>query len=528
MNMLTRPKGNPNNYSEKEIVDELILLTKDSLDSLVYFIFNYAHILSNDAKGWIPFTLWTTDCSPYDNQLDLVKKVYENNFVAILKSRQVGITWLSLTIALWLMLFHPQQAILLLSKGDKEARELLKRLKGIYSHLPYWMKAKEALVDNNEEWALSNGSRAKSVSTRGGDSMSFTVAIIDEADLIYRANTPLQQVLLNVEPTVGLNGKLILLSKAEKSRPKSTFKNIFKGAVRGTNRFVHSFIPWKVNPLRTEEWYKAQVEISLDIDGTLDTVHESYPATPQEALSPKSGNKRLPYVLVGASYKEKDPIFIYSHAADPPEEYDGADIAGLYIYEYAKKGMQYAIGVDPAEGLATSDFSGLSVVDENLNQVARYKGRVDPQILALYAHKISKYYNNAPVLYERNNHGILFKKEMQEKYQNTKLLKGWVANGKRVKPGWFTTTASKSYMYDTLAAKYRELKKHNKNKPDDEKIIILHDEETYTQLTSIENSTYKAPPGEEDDLAIAHSLAIVAVLVCLDYSVSLKLIKLNR
>lgn len=523
--MLHKPEGDPEHYSEKIIVDELTMMSELSFESLLYFVANYVYIFSNDDKKWIEFALWDTDCEPYDNQITLAKKIFDGNFVAILKARQIGITWLSLAIALWYMLFHPTQAVLLLSKGEAEAKELLKRLKGMYYKLPYWMQAETTPTDNLEEFVLSNGSRAKSVSTKGGDSMSFTIAIIDEADLIYRANTPLKQVLLNVEPTVGINGKLILLSKSEKSRPSSTFKSIYRAAARGKNRFVSAFVPWKVNPRRTQEWYEQQTETSLSIDGTLDNLHESYPATPEEALSPKSGNKRIPYTIAMHVYKSTKPLLVYNDFFDMPVEYDGPEIHGLTIYEYPQDGEEYAIGVDPSEGIATGDNAGLSIVKvSNICQVAVFKGKVDPSVLARYTYLVSDYYNNASVMYERNNHGILFGKEMRESYSSVKLLKGWTATGKSTKPGWFTTTASKSYMYDEVAKLIRETGKRNRS--NDDKTYLIVDEDTYVQLTSVEADTYKAPQGEEDDLAIAHSLAIVAVIVCMYQGTPFALIKL--
>jgi hypothetical protein len=523
-----RPQGDANEYDTEVAVDEFFKCSEHSVESLLYFIINYAYIYSNDDQGWIPFELWDTDCEPYDNQVDLIHKVYNDNFIIVLKSRQVGMTWICLVIGLWFMLFHPEQAILLLSKGEEEARELLKRLKGIYSRLPDWMKAEGTPTNNLEEWVLSNGSRAKSVSTKGGDSMTFTIAIVDEADLIHRANTPLSQVMLNIEPTVGLKGKLILLSKSDKSRPKSTFKSIYKAAKAGKNRFVSAFMPWHVNPKRTKEWHKQQEEVSMDIDGTLDTLHESYPATPQEALSPKSGNKRLPYVVVQYAYEEREPLYVYNSTLDDENELDIPEIENLVVYVLPDPDREYFIGVDPAEGLADGDNAAFCVSDDEGKLCARYKGKVDPAILAGHVDKVSGFYQNAEVLYERNNHGILFKKEMQDNYPHVKLLKGWTASGDGTKPGWFTTLASKTYAYDSVANFLRKIQKHNKKLKDNaEPIKVLYDEEVYTQLTSIETSTLKAPQGEEDDLAVAMVLSLVAWLVCSSKRLQFSLVKLS-
>jgi len=223
-------------------------------------------------------------------------------------------------------------------------------------------------------------------------------------------------------------------------------------------------------------------------------------------------------------YKAQKPLLVYNDFLKMPVGYDGPGIHGLTIYEYPEEGEIYAIGADPSEGIATGDNAALSVVKaSDLKQVAVYKGKIDPTTLARYTNQISIYYNNAAVLYERNNHGILFGKEMREAYSSVQLLKGWTVAGKSNKPGWFTTTASKAYMYDEVANKIRETKKYNEL--NDDKIYLISDEDTYVQVTSIESSTYKAPQGEEDDLAIAHSLAMVAVIVCMYHGTPFGLIR---
>ncbi len=56
--------------------------------------------------------------------------------LVILKARQLGISWLCLSYALWLMLFQAPATILLFSLREEEAKELLWRLRGMYERLP--------------------------------------------------------------------------------------------------------------------------------------------------------------------------------------------------------------------------------------------------------------------------------------------------------------------------------------------------------------------------------------------------------
>ena len=152
--------------------------------------------------------------------------------LVVLKARQLGISWLSLSYALWLMLFHPPATVLLFSLREEESKELLWRLRGMYARLPEWQQSKGVQLSNETRWVLSNGSRALAFSTRAGRSYTGTLAIVDEADFVPE----LSQFLNGVKPTIDAGGQLFLISTSDKKRPISTFKNLFRAAVSGHRR----------------------------------------------------------------------------------------------------------------------------------------------------------------------------------------------------------------------------------------------------------------------------------------------------
>src|SRR5262249_55005974 len=60
--------------------------------------------------------------------------------LVVLKARQLGLSWLALGFALHLMLFVPGTTALFFSKGEREAAELLRRLRGMIERLPDWLR----------------------------------------------------------------------------------------------------------------------------------------------------------------------------------------------------------------------------------------------------------------------------------------------------------------------------------------------------------------------------------------------------
>src|SRR5262249_58433673 len=164
-----------------------------------YFCAPYCHILSDRGQGgdWVPFHLWP-------EQRRVAGLLQENRLVVVLKARQLGLTWLVLAFGLWLMLFYPVATVLLFSRRDEEATDLLAvRLRGLYDRLPDFLKVSGFTTDNDHEWALANGSRALAFPTTAGDSYTARLAIVDEADLC----PDLDRLIQAVQPTIDADGR---------------------------------------------------------------------------------------------------------------------------------------------------------------------------------------------------------------------------------------------------------------------------------------------------------------------------------
>jgi hypothetical protein len=444
-----------------------------SCSSPLYFLETYVMIYDATDRVWLPFRLWPA-------QATTLKTIQVNRLVCILKARQLGLTWLVMAFALWLMLFRPAATVLLFSRRDDEATDLLKtRLGGMYDRLPSWLKVRSFEVDNEHEWRLSNGSRALAFPTTAGDSYSATLAVVDEADLV----PDLEKMLNSVKPTIDSGGRMVLLSRVNKSAPGSLFKRIYASAKQKTTDWVHVFLPWDVRPGRDQAWYDSQKTEILQHTGSLDALHEQYPAADTEALAPRSLDKRIPAEWLQQCFQETQPI---QHEMVPA-------IPGLVVFALPIPGRTYVVGLDPAEGNPTSDDSALEVLDkETGKEVAALAGKLQPSVLAAYADTIGHWYNDAGILVERNNHGHAVLLWLEN---NSSL---WRIPGEDNHPGWLTTSRSKALLYNATADAFRTRQ------------TILHSFATFTQLSSVDGNTLRAPDGEHDDRAVAFALASIA------------------
>ena len=455
--------------------EETVSVTDEFLKceaSAAYFIYNYVRIYDSISRDWIPFQMWPI-------QYNTLQEILNNRLLAILKARQLGFTWLMLGYILWMMTFKPIQTIMLYSRREDEAKYLLtRRLKEMYKHLPSYLRVAVEGGDSTREWRFANGSMAYAFPTTAGDSYTATVVLVDEADLI----PDLETLMRSVKPTIDAGGQMILLSRSNKDQPGSLFKSYYKTGKSGKSDWKAIFAPWYSHPKRSEKWYEDQKRDVLENDGSLDRLHEQYPATDVEALAPKTQAKRLISRWLQNCYEDSEPLI------DP----DGAPaIPELKVFTEPREHQEYILGVDPAEGNPTSDDSSATVLDKDtLEEVAVLNGKLQIDVFSEYTQQLSLYYNKAPVLVERNNHGHTVISNL-DPIEDVEVLMG--PDGK---PGWQTSGKSKADLYTTAAELFRDA------------VPIIRNFETYLQLESIEGATLKAPKKMNDDLATSFVLAL--------------------
>jgi hypothetical protein len=348
----------------------------------------------------------------------------------------------------------------------------------MYNRLPEWLKVRSFDVDNDHEWELSNGSRVLAFPTTAGDSYTASMAIVDEADLV----PDLDRLMRAVKPTIDGGGRMVLLSRADKTQPQSAFKRIYAGAKQRLTEWVPIFLPWNARPDRDQTWYDVQKTDVLHRTGALDDLHEQYPASDVEALAPRTLDKRIAPQWLQQCFKERAPL------AELPTQ--APSIPGLEVYVLPGPQCIYVIGADPAEGNPTSDDSALVVLDTGTGEeVASLAGKFQPAVLAAHADTIGRWYNDAAILVERNNHGHAVLLWLTE-HGRLRLLPGHDG-----KDGWLSSQLGKVTLYDRCADAFRNGE------------VVLHSFATYAQLALIDGSKLRAPEGARDDRADAFALA---------------------
>jgi len=459
-----------------------------------YFIDSFGVIddaqdAGGEASGTAPFRLWPA-------QVRTLWQILSERQVIILKARQLGISWLVCAYVLWMCLFHPGRDVLLYSKGQLEANELIRRIKALYGRLPAWMRERlpaKVEPDSTRMVTWANGSRVQSMASTKSAGVSYTASLIvlDEAAHMLHAAS----LYLNAKPTIDGGGQLIILSTA--NGIGNLFERLWKKAVAGTSSFKTIFLPWWTRPGRTKAWYDS---VLADSDDPA-TVPQNYPANALEAFL-VSGRVRFPSAWVlkqQPNVRPPLPREAWPESLRAPEGLKGAvsHFPGLRVYEAPVPQRRYVIAADVAEGKDDGDFDAAFVVDEILmREVASLHGKWEPDEFADMLACLGYAYNVAPIIVERNNHGHAVLTTLKH------LKYPLVGDGPDKEPGWLTNKVTKPESIDLLAALLRDA------------LITVRTEAALQELLTyrvLKGGKTGAEEGSHDDLVMALAILVAYV-----------------
>ena len=185
------------------------------------------------------------------------------------------------------------------------------------------------------------------------------------------------------------------------------------------------------------------------------------------------------------------------------EALDGGE---LQVWQRPQPGKEYRIGADISEGLDVgrdTDWSVGVVLDAtSMDEVATIRVKIDPDLFAWQLASLGKWYNNAKLIVERNNHGLVTLKFLSDVHiypdiYSEKILDERSSRSAR-KLGFHTTVKSKPLIIDYL----KELIRENEIKVRSPK--VLDELQTFVNYP---NGRMAAQSGSHDDCVMALAIA---------------------
>ena len=371
-----------------------------------------------------------------------------DRYVIILKARQLGWSTLMACYCLWLGMFWPDQTIVMLSKTERDAHKLLAKSDYAFRRLPDWLKtrASRRLDRNVGKITFDNGSSIESMPSKEDPARGSAVSLVICDEWAFFDNP--EDAWASVEPITDVGGRVIGLSTANGSG--TFFHTFWTLAIAKKSGFTPLFYAWFANTERDEHWYESKRASMLPWQ-----LAQEYPDNPEEAFI-RSGNPVFDVDLL-RQIVVKEPTRYEISSALPVRAPNGV----LRIWQLRDESDAYVIGADVAEGLEHGDYSSAHVISANTNAiVAKWHGRMDPDLFGEELARLGKYYNTAMVGVEVNNHGLTTNKALQRvgypRIYQRKRLDGPRKNRKTVDSiGWLTTRVSKPLMIDELARDLR-------------------------------------------------------------------------
>ena len=452
--------------------------------SPVHFMRKYCTI-QHPTKGKIKFNL-------YDYQENMLTDFTENRYNIILKSRQLGISTLSAGYSLWLMLFNPDKNILVIAKDKDTAKNLVTKVRIMYSNLPQWLKT-QVTEDNKLSLVLKNGSQIKAVAatSEAGRSEALSLLVIDEAAFIEKIDS----IWTAAQQTLATGGDCIALSTP--NGVGNWFHQQWLGADDGTNHFNPIKLHWTCHPDRDEIWRKEQDKV----------LGPSHAAQECDADFLTSGESVVdPQILQW--YKEtmiKEPV-----------EKIGMD-RNLWVWTQPDYSKEYIVVADVARGDG-SDYSACQVFEvEDMEQVAEYKGQLSTTDYGNFLIELATKYNDALLVVENNNIGwatiqTIIDREYKNLFYQSKDLKvvdvehnvsnKYRTQDRNMVPGFSTTAKTRPLVIAKMEEYTREkLVKLNSSRLIEELFVFIY-------KTGLVNSKAEAMRGYNDDLVMSYSIAL--------------------
>lgn len=455
----------------------------------VHFFKKYAKI-QHPTKGKINFDLF-----PF--QEETLKEFNANRFNIILKSRQMGISTLVSGHGLHSMLFKNDFKILVIATTQEVAKNIVQKVQLMFELLPAFLKQGINIVNNNKlSLTFSNGSSIKAVSSSpdAARSEALSLLIIDEAAFINFAD----EIWASAQMTLATGGKAIILSTP--NGQANLFHKLCQQAeegqtVSGLEKFKIIRLPWYLHPERDQSWRDNQDHL----------------------LGKRLAGQECDcdFLTSGHTVIEAEILQYYEDKLikDPIERRGiGGDV---WIWSYPDYSKTYCVCADVARGDG-EDYSAFHVIDvETIEQVAEFKGKVDPATFGNMLISIATEYNTALLVIDNRNIGYATiqvaldngYKNLHYTYksdpfldQNIHLRKGYDLKAKQdMVPGYSIDVKTRPILISKLDTYFRE------------KAPIIHSKRFMNELRVFMwvDGKPQAQKGYNDDLVMAFCMGLM-------------------
>ena len=485
---LTKKAHQKIKFSEQHILE----LNKciDPKTGPLYFLQNYC-MIQHPTKGSMKFDM-------FEYQKGLVETYHANRFAIAMLPRQTGKTTCAAAYLIWYAMFVPDSQILIAAHKFTGAQDIMNRVRFVYENLPDFLRA-GAYSYNRNTLEFDNGSRIKATTTteNTGRGMSLSLIYCDEFAFVQPPQKA-KEFWTSLAPTLATGGKCIITSTPNSDEDQ--FALIWKEANKktdeygnelpvGKNGFAAFKASWREHPDRTEEW--AKEERARIGEERFRREHDCEFLIYDETLIKATKLADLEGI---------DPVHRHGH---------------VRWYGKVKKNAAYLVALDPSLGTG-GDYGAIQVFElPKMIQVAEWQHnntpiqgqiRIMKQMIDQIAEDLKAMGKNQPEIYysiENNTigeAGLIAISDIGEENIPGQFLSETVRKGhvRRFRKGYNTTHNSKM----SACAKFKQMLENESMQVNSKNLVS----ELKNFVAS--GNSYKAKPGEHDDLVMSTLLAV--------------------
>ena len=391
----------------------------------IYTIETFLKTYDLTQKGFVPFKL-------FHKQKEIIRSYEKNNRNIVTKPRQAGVsTTTAAYIAAKIAFGDPNNPwkVLVLANKQTLAQEFLKKIKDFLDQIPAWV------------WGLNEGDSYLSIEAKGHiktkDTQCEVKALATSKDAL-RGYTPTflimdeaafidngAEVFGAALTSLGTGGKVTLISTP--NGQDALYYKTYDGAKKGDNNFNIIEMRWHedIRYNRGLRWLRGEDEVivcetigreklrweysgttyetdSINIDDYKTMIDGGWKATShwyEEMCRDMNGDKKqiaqeldVSFVSSGGNVIDDEYINFQEENNVQEPKYKAEMEKSMWIWKEPEEGHKYIMGVDVSRGDG-KDSSTIVILDfDGLEQVAEFKYKLPPDLLAEIVFKYGNLY----------------------------------------------------------------------------------------------------------------------------------------
>ena len=455
--------------------DELLKKLKDPK----FYLENLCKI-KGKTPGLVPFIL-------NEAQKDLFNTIKKENRVIILKARQIGF---STAVVGWLYhktIMTPGTNTAIIGYNTPLTAELLDKVKTFWKTTPEELRP--AIQYNSKSEISFPKIDSKIIVLPSTENVGRGYTLHNVLCTELSAWDKAEDKMMSLEASVPIDGKIII-----ESTPRGQ-GNLYHRMYVSENDYVKKEYGW---------WWGYTEEEIETIKRRMNNPMRFAQEYGLEFLA--SGRSVFDQLMIR---KQRRNIL---NLGDKNNEWTVVEDDGLRLYAKVDPEVSYIFGVDTSEGVEGGDYSTVTVFNRmNGEEVAFFKGLIEPDKLAQRLNVWGRKFNNALMVVEVNNHGLTTLTVLKQLLYPTLYFRmaQFETIGMRYSDrlGWKTTKLTRPLMIDDLAQAIRE------------GLLTIHSKETLDEMTTFiydKHNNMIAASGTHDDCIFSAAIAYQGFKVCWD------------